>query len=161
MNDASLKLFNFRQNYYLQQEMSRLKLKLENFYLDSVSVDNNNKIFYSDQLSISVDNYQLNLGDNRHRLEINKLLASTYDQIIRIKQAKVRPISEDILKKNKQIAIQIDCDSLSISDADMKQAFHFRKLPIGRIELHKPVTTINRYDADVEKQKNRRALCMK
>ncbi len=158
LNNARLKLYNFRQDYYLQQEMGRLNLKLKNFYLDSVSIYNSDKIFYSDQLSISVDNYQLNLGDNLHRLEINKLSANSRDRFIRVDQAKVRPISEDILRKNKRIAINVDCDSLKIREADLKQAFHFRRLPIGRIELHRPVTTINRYDTDIERPRKSSSL---
>ena len=158
LNDAHLKLFNFKNDYFLQQEMGKMNLKLENFHLDSTAIDNAEKIFYSDGLSLAVNDYQITLGDNYHRLTIGKLQASTDDEFVRIYRAQVRPISEDIIKRDKKIAIQIDCDSLKIKDADLKQAFHSRNLPIGGIELHRPVTTINRYDTEQEKTKKSSSL---
>ncbi|HCR88915.1 MAG TPA: hypothetical protein DIW50_00365 [Prolixibacteraceae bacterium] len=158
LNDARLKLFNFKNGNFLQQEMGQMKLKLENFYLDSVSINNAEKIFYSDGLSLAVNDYKITLGDNYHQLSIGKLLASTDNEFVRIYHAQVRPISEPIIKRDKKIAIQVDCDSLKIRDADLKQAFHSRKLPIGGVELYKPVTTITRYDAEQEKTKKSSSL---
>ncbi len=158
LKDAHVKLFNFENDNFLQQEMGQMKLKLENFYLDSVSIDNTEKIFYSDNLSLAVNDYQITLGDNYHRLTIGKLLASTDDEFVRIYKAQVRPISEATIKRDKKIAIEVDCDSLKIKDANLKQAFHSRKLPIGGIELYKPVTTINRYDTGQEKTRKSSSL---
>lgn len=158
LNDARLKLYNDKGDYFLQQEMGKMNLELENFYLDSASINNEEKIFYSDELSLTVNNYQISLGDKNHQLDIGKLTASTNDQYVRIYQAKVRPKLETAIKKAKKIAIEIDCDSLKISDADLKQAFHSRRLPIGGIELYRPVTTINRYDLDQEKIKKSSSL---
>ena len=151
LNDARVKLFNYKNDDFLQQEIGQMKLKLENFYLDSASIDNPEKIFYSDHLSLSINNYQLILGDNYHRLAFGKLTASTDDELVRVYHARVQPISVAELKRDKKIAIEVECDSLKIRDADLKKAFHSRSLSIGGVELHRPATIINRYDTEEEK----------
>lgn len=158
LNQANVKLFNFKKDYFLQQEMGKMNLELEYFQLDSVSIDDQDKIFYSDKLKLVVDDYKITLGDGYHQLEIGNLSASTDDRFVRIYQAKVRPNAEDLIQKNNKIAIIVDCDSLKIKDADLKQAFHSRRLPIGGVELYKPVTSINRYDKESEKSKKSSSL---
>jgi hypothetical protein len=151
LDNASLKLYNFKDGYFLQQEMKKAELELGNFYLDSASIDNTDKIFYSDSLSLAVEGYQVALGDRHHLLNIDKLSASTGDGSVRVYHARVGPVSEEAIKRDKKMAIQVDCDSMRIRDAKLKQAFHFRELPIGGMELYKPVITINRYDTEMEK----------
>ena len=158
LNEAHLKLFNFKNDYFLQQEMSKMNLELENFYLDSTSINNEEKIFYSDELSLAVSNYQIGLGDKNHELKIGQLTASTHDKYVRIYDAEVRPKSETAIKKAKKIAIAVDCDSLKIREADLKQAFHSRRLTIGGVDLYRPVTTINRYDSNQDKIKKSSSL---
>jgi len=158
LNGAHLKLFNFRNGYFLQQEMKKMNLELANFYLDSAAVGNTAKIFYSDKLNLTVNNYKINLGDNNHQLDIDKLTASTDGRFVRIYRARVRPISEVDIKKSRKVAIRVDCDSIMISEADLKQAYHSRRLPIGSVELYRPVTVINRYDRRQEKIKKSPSL---
>lgn len=153
LKDARLKLYLPGSDSLVQQSAEQLNLELNDFYLDSVASMNDEKIFYSDQIKISAENYLLNLGDRNHQFSAKHILAHSNDSIIRILDARLLPVNEKKLQQNQKMAMHVKCDSLLFKNTLLKKAFHTRELPIGQIEISHPVITINLYDQNSEKNK--------
>lgn len=153
LNDAKVKLYSPENDSLIQQSTPHLHLKLYEFCLDSMSVSDDNRIFYSKQLEISAQNYQLTLGDRNHQFAAQYISGSSSDSLIRIIDARLQPSDENRLKQSQKIGVHVLCDSLLFKQADLKKAFHTRELPIRQVDIFKPEASLNLYDNNQQKEK--------
>ncbi len=138
LKEANLKLYKNQKDTADQQEFGRLSVQLNNFYLDSLSGSNPAKIFYSDQIKLAVDNYELTLGDGLHRLKTARLRASTTDSTLTINNITLYPIRTQSPGWKNKTAINVTCDSVKLSGTDFLSAFHSRKLLLQQVSIFNP-----------------------
>ncbi|MGQ8338029.1 hypothetical protein ACUNWD_15870 [Sunxiuqinia sp. A32] len=123
-----------------KQIFEELVVELNQFQLDSLSYSNSEKILYSDQININVDQYSIELNDHVHKFSANQIIANS----------KTNTLSADHLKmwandsQSKITKVSLNCDSIRMHNVDMTRLYHHREMPLQEIAAYKPIIDIDR-----------------
>lgn len=138
LKNAQMMLFSTQTDLSNQQELKDITLNLEDFKLDSVSLQDTSRIFYSRNIDFSALEYELTLGDNIHRIKAGNLELSTLKKSVRIKNIQLYPLQADNSFKNQKNTIDAKCDSIRLDLFNFKRAFHQKRFVFQRINLFNP-----------------------
>lgn len=121
--------------------LENLNISLSNFLLDSVSHLNVNKIMYSDDIELTVANFQTYLNKSNTHLKARNLYASTKADKIKFEQ--VSYVSEN---RKKFIHISAIMPYAYMQGINLHSVYHTGILPVENLILQDGKIVINRYE---------------
>jgi hypothetical protein len=138
LNHAQLELFRNSDDSTSQQELKNITINLNDFKLDSVSMQDTSRIFYARNIDFSASEYELTLGDNFHRIRVGNLDLSTKEKSVLVKNIQVYPIKtyKNFLKQKN--TIDASCDSVRLDLFNFKKAYHEQRFIFKRINIFNP-----------------------
>ena len=142
LKNASLMLFNSQTDQTDQQELKNIIINLKDFKLDSISNQDTSRIFYSKDISFSAADYELILGDNKHRIKVGNLELSTNKKSVLIKNIQLFPQKAEDKPRNQKNTIEASCDSVRLDQFNFKKAYHDNRFLFRRINLFNPEVTL-------------------
>ena len=122
---------------------TNFNLKLAEFSLDSNSVRRTDKLFYANEIELSLVNYTMNLADQLHQLEVEQINISTAQQLASFQNVHLYPeignnTEERLRKLNKSQLFNITIPSLVLRNTDIHHAFFNKSLQINSLEIIRP-----------------------
>lgn len=148
LDNAQLMLYKNQTDSASQQELKNIQINLQEFLLDSASVKDTSRIFYSRDIDFSVSEYELTLGDNIHRLKAEKLGISTKKKSVFIRKIRLFPLLAQQLAVNMPNTINASCDSVRLDTFDFMRAYHSQRFYINRINLFNPEVQVIRNEIE-------------
>ncbi len=112
-------------------EIEKIDIALRNFYIDSLSSVDKNKIFYSDDIDIDLKNLKMRLPDKRHLLTTRSLRLSSNSQNVEAKGIKIKPMVETNDSTIKQINLSVPY--INLVKIDIKKAYNYKICKIGSL----------------------------
>ncbi len=131
--------------------VGNVNILMEGFMLDSLAHRNKNKILYSSDMTVILNDYHMLLPDKRHQLTAQNLMVSTKTQIVHADRINIRPSRyvNDSTEKTMNISIPL----LEISGMDMKKAYNTRDFEIGTLKILNPNINTTSYIDSLQVQK--------
>ncbi len=122
---------------------TNFNLRLAEFSLDSNSVRRTDKLFYANEIELSLRDYTMNLADQLHQLEVEQINISTAQQLASFQNVHLYPeiknnTEERLQKLNKSQLFNITIPSLVLRKTDIHHAFFNKSLHINSLEIGKP-----------------------
>lgn len=111
---------------------------VHNFQLDSTASQQKNKLFYSDDLSIQLQNYSLRLSDNLHLLMADKLAVSSEQDVITAEGFKILPDSGSSRLDENLPLYRGDAALINISGVNLLRAYNDNHLFIDSLLVMRP-----------------------
>jgi hypothetical protein len=142
LQDVQLMLYKNQMAKVNHQELKNISIDLHDFLLDSVSIKDTSRIFYSKNIDFSAGEYELTLGDNIHRIRAGQLELSTMNKSVLIKNIQLYPIQNTIAVSNQKNTIDASCDSVRLDQFNFKKAFHDERFVFQRINLFNPEVSL-------------------
>lgn len=138
LENAQLMLFKTQSDQSNQQELKNININLEDFLLDSISLKDTSRIFYSKNIDFSASEYELTLGDNIHRVKTGYLDLSTQKKSVLVKHIQLYPLQTGKNTTGLRNTIDANCDSVRLDLFNFKKAFHEKRFVFQRINLFNP-----------------------
>jgi hypothetical protein len=152
LEKAELTMYRNQSDQVYQQELKNIRIKLEDFQLDSVSTRDSTRIFYSKNIDFSASEYELTLGDNIHHLKTGTLHLSTKKGSVFIKKIQLFPLPGDKAKINFKNTIDASCDSVRFDLFDFKKAYHSQRFYFQHINIFNPQVQVSWNEVSNEQQ---------
>jgi hypothetical protein len=152
-SNANIELFKQPDFEEYQQQFASVNIRLNNFLLDSVSIKNTDKLLHADDLEMEVKNYHLKLEDNQHDFRADSMFFSTYSNTLGLKNITIQPLNE--INQQTRVLVNINCESLDVSEVNLKTLFHTRTLPTRKIEVIHPNVHLT-YNTEIEKSEKQK-----
>lgn len=151
LKDASLELYKAQGDQVSQQTLQHIGINLENFKLDSTSVQDTSRIFYAKNIDFQAQNYELTLGDNIHHIQAGSITLSTKHRLVLVKNILLEPLSSGKAKLNLKNYINASCDSIRLDRFDFKKAYHQKRFYFHRINVFNPDVRITQNETAEDK----------
>jgi len=144
---ASFEYFRNLRDPNPELRIAEVNLDLSNFYLDSVAHQNKNKIYYSDNIELQLQNISLKLRDEIHFLNADEIRFSTVKSLIDIRYGILFPDRKVNLQSKTGPKNLISCllPSLVFYNVDLKKVFNNRILDFDRLEIMEPDLMYTKY----------------
>ncbi len=135
ISDASVKVSNpkFTKPAY---EVGNVNITLLGFALDSLAYLNRQKILYSNDLDISIRDFDMRLPDRVHLLSSSYLLLSTKQKAVSAGKIRIRPLYD--AKDSTDSRMNISVPKLDIKNIDIKKAYNSQIFNVGAVLIMKP-----------------------
>lgn len=151
LQNAEVNIRDIKTPKQAQTAIGNLTILLDNFLLDSLASQNENKILYADNIDLSLLNYKMQLRDKLHVLSADELFFSTETKKILAKNVKLEPG-----KGGGESRYNIDVPRLELNGADFIEAFNHNKLSIREFKLDRPTIDIEQFISEISgKQRNK------
>ncbi len=72
-----------------------ISVKLYDFYLDEEVYKHSKKLFYSNDIQISINNYRIRLADGIHNFYAKNIYISTKESLLKAKSVRILPVSKN------------------------------------------------------------------
>lgn len=138
MNADKLRIERENEGKTSIQEFNQLHVQLDGFQLDENSYEDPNKILYSDDLFLFIDQYYLLMNDKIHRFDAENIITFSKENFIRADHLSLKPVDTT----TELTTVDMQCDSLRLVDVDLKKLFHNREMPLQSILAYQPSVTI-------------------
>ncbi len=147
INNSDIKLFKNSKDSLPDISINDLFIEFENFRLDSSSFQNHNKISYSDNILMTMKDFEMKLSDNIHLLKAHELIVSSYDSEVHAKSIKISPyyLTDNQIKESKHLLYNIFVPDFKIKNINIREAYNYKILPINIIEITNPDIQIKNY----------------
>jgi len=137
--------FDFEKGIYNKKQKIKVRncsLSLQNFLLDSLSEQRENKIMFADNFTLSVDDYSMQFAKQTHTLEAKKFLISTSQKLIAAEGVKIKPEGSSDSPKLQIMDIYIP--SLQLTSVDFFTAYNSGVLNTGGLFISHPSFNITK-----------------
>ncbi len=147
INNSDIKLFNNPKDSLPEISINDLFIEFENFRLDSSSFQNFNKILYSDNILMTMKDFEMKLSDNIHLLNAHELIVSSNDSKVLAKSIKISPyyLTGNQIKESKHSLYNIFVPDFKIKNINIREVYNYKILPINIIEITNPDIQIKNY----------------
>ncbi len=140
LENAQVRLYKDQVDTVHQQVMNNIRLKLNDFKLDSLAQSDTSRVFYSRKIAFSASDYEITLGDNLHHVKVGTLNLSTTAKSVLVRNIKIFPQNSEI--KDQANTIEATCDSVRLDNFDFKKAYFQKRFEFKRINLFNPIVSL-------------------
>ncbi len=140
MNARKLQIERKNEDKLSTQEFYDLNVQLSNFELNNHSYNDPDRILYSENLYLQIDNYYLLMNDEVHRFDATNIIANTENNFIQANQLQLKPSQNPATEIT---TVEMECDSIRLIDIDLKRLFHSREMPLQSVLAFRPEVVIN------------------
>ncbi len=126
---------------------NEINVNIGQFLVDSASFNNTSKIFYADQLKVSIGNYTMDLADSVHLLKAQNVDFSTIDKKAIAKQVSLEPKAGKKRPQGSQNVevYDIRVPNLQFEGVNFKKVYNFRLLEFDELTVAQPAVSISDY----------------
>lgn len=144
---ASLEFFTGLNQPNPELRISRVDITLDHFRLDSLAKQNRNRIFYSRDLELNIDDLNLKLRDGIHNINASDLYLSTKNSLLRIGPTIIFPDKARNLAgiTDRRNTIYLLVSGLTFNGIDLKKTFNRRVLTFDMLTIDEPDLRYTRY----------------
>ncbi len=153
INSAQVRKFTFNNAKFeykkgifdVQQKINidNCSLSLENFVLDSLSAQRNNKIMFADNFTLSVADYSMKFAKQTHRLTAEKFIISTKEKTITAQGIRIKP--RQVGKIKHPIIMNIYIPTLKLTAINFLHAYNTGVLNTGGLFINHPSLNITQF----------------
>ncbi|MFY9151603.1 MAG: hypothetical protein WAO52_06305 [Prolixibacteraceae bacterium] len=151
LRNTELEIFASQNDTIKQQKLVNINIQLKNFLLNSSSLNDTSRIFYSKNIDFSATSYELTLGDNVHYIKAGFLNLSTEKKVVSVKDIQLFPDTAGLKKTINKNTINGSCDSIRLDQFDFKRAYHKKRFAFKRINIFNPEVRITQNEISGEK----------
>jgi hypothetical protein len=155
MNARKLQIERKNEDKLSIQEFYDLNVQLDNFELNSHSYNDPDRILYSDNLDLQIDNYYLLMNDEVHRFDATNIRVNTENNFIQANQLQLKPSQNP---GTELTTVDMECDSIRLIEIDLKKLFHSREMPLQSVLAFSPSLIINQGDKKQKEQQETNSL---
>ena len=145
-----LKIDKFRiENANIEHQPSNFRLHDIQFSVNELLMDStglNGRIFYSNKITLELNEQKLMLPDSIHEVGFEKFLLSTSDSVLRFTNAFVRPIDTanvSFYQQNEFNVYDITLPSIELTGVDYVRAYIDNVLAIDRVAISSPIILVD------------------
>ncbi len=157
IEEATFRYFSALEENRLVQQVERLDIELNDFSIDSISEKDPDKIFYADDFKIKVHDFELNLDDRIHRLEVDAFQLSSFNQNIALKNISIKPI---VMNRKLPESFFLHADEVAINHIDLKKLYHQNYLEIEELWVDR-IQVKNDLNEKIEKREQNESKLQK
>ncbi len=154
LKEAQLQLYHTQTDQASQQELKNINLSLNDFLLDSLSLKDTSRIFYSKDIDLSASEYELTLGDQLHRVRAGALNLSTRNKSVLVNDIQLYPLQTNTQLLMQKNTIEANCDSIRLDSFNFHKAFHQKRYEFQRINLFNPEVKLTQRMSNAQKKEN-------
>ncbi|MDN5211290.1 DUF748 domain-containing protein [Fulvivirgaceae bacterium BMA12] len=121
---------------------NNVSIEATNFVLNNRSSRNRNRIFYSDDIEVKLNNYLINLPDSIHVLRTREVGISTAKSEIYLKSSRLYPKSNRLDTVDLPAFYNVSVPTIVMEGVDINKLYYNNLLEINDIELSKPTFEI-------------------
>lgn len=157
---AKIKRFSIKQadvqlipsnNDSVAQHFQQLDISFFDFYGDSASFKNTERIFSARDFSIKMDLFTLYHVDKVHRLNIWDVAASSIENILSTGKIVFEPLAK-ANKTSVNTNINAKCESINFSGVDFHEMYHHQLVPMSQLLISEPTVKVS-FSPNIIKQK--------
>jgi Domain of Unknown Function (DUF748) len=139
VRNATFQLNNHYAAGLSSQTFRRVSLSLKNFLLDERAEQNQRKIFYTDALTLEINNQEIPLADSVHVIKFDRLEVNTDSAAIQFHNFQLRPRANPAGRRVYRLNVPL----LALRGIDFAGAYHTNQLAIRQIVMKNPVLAAN------------------
>jgi len=152
--------FKFKRNFDDSNATASIKnmsISLNDFYIDSVAYQNKDKILYSSDLVLNIEDYKMIMGDQIHTLSASHVKVDSKNRIFNAQNVTLRPdrIGLKYARDNNKKLYDISIPNLALIEADLHLAYNYKNLNVNTLKLSYPQLNIDNYQ-DSSNLKNKK-----
>ncbi|WP_321286199.1 hypothetical protein [uncultured Sunxiuqinia sp.] len=155
MNAEKLKIERKKENKTGIQEFYDLEVQLDSLLLSEDSYTDPNRILYSTNLYLEIDNYYLLMNDEIHRFDATSIIVCSKNSFLSADHLQLKPNQNP---STEMTTVDLECDSIRLIDIDLKKLFHKREMPLQSILAYRPTLIINNGNIKRKTQKDTNSL---
>ncbi len=118
--------------------------EVKNFQVDEQASRRTDKFFYTDNISLEIENQILLLKDSLHKVTFDKFYISTLKNELGFKNFNLKRIDDNIVDENVHDLYNINLPELRLSGIDFLSAYNDSLLIIDSILIRQPKININK-----------------
>ncbi len=139
---------NKRQGYF----ETKFDFSLNDFSLDSASIERTDKFFYATNFDLRFSNYEMKLVDNLHKLDVDSIYISSINQKVQIENLLLQPVVKDVTDElmqeyNRSELYNIFVPRIELTGINLRNAFFYNKLSISNFLISKPEIYFENFSA--------------
>jgi len=140
LKKASFEFFQKPSDPNPEMRIAEVNLSLSGFLLDSLAYRNKEKIFYSSDIDLELNDFSLMLRDQIHTLNASRIRFSTLQKRIEVQDAiispdQIRNMQMGLEKKN---TVSFLLPGMVFYQIDLKKVFNRRILDFDRLVVNEP-----------------------
>ncbi len=112
-----------------------ISVKITGFFLDSVAMERNDRILFSEDIEIRIKDYTFNFPDKKHRLTTDEIGISIAGSQIFAKEINIFPIEEINTPADIKMLYKIHSPELTLSGIDFNKVYFNKIIQIKKIYL--------------------------
>lgn len=127
--------------------VERADLSLEGFRLDSLAHLDTTKIFYARDIELILEGFTLALKDKLHSLHAARVIVSTHDSLIDLRETRLYPSTEidPSVRYRSNSFLQLLFPHVRLEKVDLFRMFNSRRLELRTITVSEPDVTVVQY----------------
>lgn len=168
ISNASFNFYEDIANKNALYGAKKLFIEFDIFELDSAAAYDKEKIFYADDISFSVDSFQMQMADKLHRIKAQKVHVSTKKSLLEANGFVMYPmVTNEYALINEKNLYRVSVPRLELKEINLHKAFNEKYLPVTYFNVYSPKVKVSRYlqktsetdtIAKIKKRKNFYAL---
>jgi len=138
LKNGILNFTHYRENEAELELSNQFSIKMYNFEIDAYSHLEQDKLFFSDHITLLLKDQSFTFADEVHHIDAKEIGINTRDKRIYIKNSKLYP---DILSDkfdDMPLSVFANIPSVNISNADILNLFNHGRLPVGNVQIDNP-----------------------
>ena len=129
-----------RNPAHKKTQIDNIDFHLDHFLLNEHNKDRKDRLFFSDNLEIKLEGYELALADSIHQVIADEVILSTSDSSIIAHSVSLEPslIEQDSLPDINTNILNIRVPQIRIEDVNIPRAYFRKNINVGRARLINP-----------------------
>ncbi|MDN5200137.1 hypothetical protein QQ008_02160 [Fulvivirgaceae bacterium BMA10] len=151
LNNGKMKLGNLVGNKKKIFSSTDIELKLIDFQLDSITLNNSKKILYAEDIDVTMDNYSLKLSDSIHAIYAKNVFISSGNKRISAEDFSFRPrnLNRNYQNQLKQLGkvshFNISSPKIDLKGIDLEKAYLQKDYGIVNATINSPSFILTSY----------------
>lgn len=127
--------------------IKNFSIDMDNFFVDSLSVQNKEKIFYADDIDLRMTGYAMKLDDNMHLLYADRLAVSTRQSLVQADNVRLVPAqnAQWLAKRQNKSILDVSVPNVLLYGADLRKFYNFKNLPIDSFTIENPTVVVTNF----------------
>lgn len=158
INNGKIELLDNRgkRSSYVSSEF---QLKLQQFELDSLSLEKSKRLFSAESFHLLLTNYTMDMTDQIHQLDFDTIQLASGQEMVKLANAHLHPrniskLNKRLQQKKRHQLYDISLPQLQLTHTNLLDAFFHQKLVIDQFEIRNPKIKVESFGTH-QKQKTR------
>ena len=158
LTNAKMTLGNLVGNKKQIFSTTGFSMKLEDFLLDSVLLNNSKKILYADDIEVDMANYKMRLPDSIHNITAKNIHISSGKKLLSaedfiLKPRKNRNYSQLLKNQKNKLLFDITFPSIELTGVDLERAYLQKNYTVKNAFIKNPNVSLISYKEPVKEEK--------